>query len=286
MRKIVELVGINPAYISKNLYGVEIEVEGVRLPKQDHLPVDLWRVERDTSLKTAEAWEYVMTRPQMIDGVYQSIDILQAAYNSRNSIVHESVRAGVHVHMNVQDWNIKQLMTFATCYYMLEDILIHWCGENREGNLFCLRTRDAEFVLFKVLQTLQERKLAHLKYDLIRYSSLNYCSLFKYGTIEFRGMRGTPDLSLIKTWVAIINQLRTSSLNFNTPADVINWFSGDGEEQFIATLLPDYHQLFKCPDKERVIRNAARRVQMIAFGVDWDGFGQAPINPFSNGGGL
>lgn len=286
MRKIVELVGINPAYISKNLYGVEIEVEGVRLPKQDHLPVDLWRVERDTSLKTAEAWEYVMTRPQMIDGVYQSIDILQAAYNSRNSIVHESVRAGVHVHMNVQDWNIKQLMTFATCYYMLEDILIHWCGENREGNLFCLRTRDAEFVLFKVLQTLQERKLSHLKYDLIRYSSLNYCSLFKYGTIEFRGMRGTPDLSLIKTWVAIINQLRTSSLNFNTPTDVINWFSGDGEEQFIATLLPDYHQLFKCPDKERVIRNAARRVQMIAFGVDWDVLGQAPINPFSNGGGL
>lgn len=286
MRKIVELVGINPAYISKNLYGVEIEVEGVRLPKQDHLPVDLWRVERDTSLKTAEAWEYVMTRPQMIGGVYQSIDILQAAYNSRSSIVHESVRAGVHVHMNVQDWNIKQLMTFATCYYMLEDILIHWCGENREGNLFCLRTKDAEYVLFKVLQTLQERKLSHLKYDLIRYSSLNYCSLFKYGTIEFRGMRGTPDLSLIKTWVAIIDQLRTSSLNFNSPTDVLNWFSGDGEEQFIATLLPDYHQLFKCPDKDRVIRNAARRVQMIAFGVDWDSFDKPAINPFSNGGGL
>jgi hypothetical protein len=286
MRKIVELVGINPAYISKKLYGVEIEVEGVRLPKQEHLPEQLWRVERDTSLKTAEAWEYVMQKPRMIEGVNESIDILQSAYNNRNSIVHDSVRAGVHVHMNVQDWNIKQLMTFAVCYYMVEDILLHWCGENREGNLFCLRTRDAEYVLFKVFQALNERKLSHLKYDLIRYSSLNYCSLFKYGTVEFRGMRGTPDLSLIKTWVAIIDQLRTNSLNFSSPTEVLEWFSGEGEDGFVAALLPNYHHLFKCPDKSRVIRNAARRVQMLAFGIDWKALETPPINPFNTAGGL
>lgn len=279
MKSIATLCKVKSSYISDNLYGVEIEVEGSRLPDPDTTP-GMWRVERDPSLKTAEAWEYVLKVPLMLDGVQHALTALDNAYKLRKSVVHDSVRAGVHVHMNVQKWNIKQVMTFSTCYYVLEDLLLRWCGENREGNLFCLRTRDAEFVLFKILNALKERNLKHLQSDIIRYSSLNYCSLFKYGTIEFRGMRGTPDLSLVYKWNEVLDELRTASLNFNSPRDVLDQLSGDGEQQFLQTLLPNNYQLFQYDGADKVIRNSARRVQMIAFGVDWDTLSTPQINPF------
>ena len=284
MKKLKHLVAISPSYISDRKYGVEIEVEGTRLPTS--LPSSVWRIESDSSLKTEEAYEYVTNGPMDLMGIRTALDILQQAYTKRETEVFDSVRAGVHVHMNVQDWNIKELMTFSLCYYIVEDILLKWCGENREGNLFCLRTRDAEFVLFKVLETLKNRNLNILKNDIIRYSSLNYCSLFKYGTVEFRGMRGTGDLDAIYTWVKIIDELRETSQTFTDPVDVINSMSGDGEINFLHRLFPTHHELFNFPDMTKIIRNAARRVQMIAFGVDWDEISKPPVNIFSEAKGL
>lgn len=279
MKKIVNLIGINSKYVSDKLYGVEIEVEGKHLPNPDNTP-GMWRVERDSSLKTAEAWEYVMKGPEYLTGVKGALDALQGVYNALGSQVHDSVRAGVHVHMNVQKWNIKQLLTFSICYYVLEDHLLRWCGENREGNLFCLRTRDAEYVLFQILKVLTERNIKYLQNDIIRYSSLNYCSLFKYGTIEFRGMRGTPDLETIFKWVQMIDELRTTSQGFGSPVEVLDFLSGSGEEDLMKTLLPSFYKDLVAKDSATVIRNSARRVQMIAYGIDWAALEKPRVNPF------
>jgi hypothetical protein len=283
MKTIKQMVDINPAYYSDKLYGLEIEVEGENLPTSVS---SFWRVERDDSLKTEEAWEYVTKKPHHLLDMSVRLDELQRAYNNCNSVVYDSVRAGVHVHMNVQDWNIKQLLTFAICYYGLEDVLMKWCGENREGNLFTLRTKDAEFVLFKLVETLQQRNLNVLNTDVIRYASLNFLSLFKYGTVEFRGMRGTSDLGEIYRWMCIIDELRTNSLTYDSPVDVVNGMSGDGEEGFIRRLLPNHYQILikNNPSYARDIRLAIRRIQMIAYGINWDSLSQPRVNIFKNGG--
>lgn len=278
MKNIATLIGIPEEAMRTELYGVEIEVEGNNLPPT--LDRDIWRVEQDGSLKAAEAWEYVTPGPLSMEGVKSSLDYLAGQYKRCGSKVDESIRAGVHVHMNVQDWNIKQVVTFSTIYYILEDILMKHCGENREGNLFCLRARDAEFVLFRLLRSLKERNLKYLKDDIIRYSSLNYCSLFKYGSVEFRGMRGTGDLDAIYEWVEIINELRESSLKFDTPVDVVSTMSGDGELQFLNRVLPTKGHLFKGNDIEQSIQESTRRIQMIAYGVNWDRIGEQSVNIF------
>lgn len=278
MRCMKELIGLST---TKGLFGVEIEVEGKNLPKN----LDkVWRVEKDGSLKAAEAYEYVTPKPLDLNGVRSSLDFLSETYKQCNSQIDESIRAGVHVHMNVQDWNIKQLMTFSISYYILEDVLMNWCGPDREGNLFCLRTKDAEFTLFRLYKTLKSRNLKHLNNDIIRYSSLNYCSLFKYGSIEFRGMRGTGDLDAIYDWVTIINDLRETSLKFDNPNDVMAVMSGDGGLAFLELMLPNTHHLFDKTDVDKMIRSAARRVQMIAFAIDWNSIGEKGINPFSQEG--
>ena len=277
MKNIRELINLKP---TGGLYGVEIEVEGKRLPTNLG---SIWRIEHDGSLK-GESFEYVMPKPLDLAGVKVALDYLDQSYKACATVVDDSIRAGVHVHMNVQDWNIKQLMTFSTAYYILEDVLMNWCGPNREGNLFCLRTRDAEFILFRLLKTLRSRNLKHLNDEAIRYSSLNYCSLFKYGSIEFRGMRGTGDLNVIYDWVRIINDLRESSLRFNDPNEIMAVMSGSGGVEFFEMMLPNTHHLFKKKGFDEVIRQAARRVQMIAFSIDWNTIGNRGINPFSQEG--
>lgn len=287
MKTIAQLIAIPNKYLNDKYLGVEIEVEGSSLPTD--LPAKYWRLEKDSSLKTAEAWEYVTPTPFDLTDVRKALDVLEAAYQVNQSIVHDSVRAGVHVHLNVQKWNIKELMTFSTAYYIIEDILLRFCGENREGNLFCLRVRDAEFVLFRLLETLQKRKLALLNNDIIRYASLNYLSLFKYGTIEFRGMRGTRDLELIYKWVKMIDELRNAIHEFESPLDVINSMSGDGEANFLKRLLPSFSDELIAhygPDYGMSIRSNARNIQLLAFGVDWTKLETKNVNPFEDAGGF
>lgn len=281
MKPMKTVLKLDSSTFREELYGVEIEVEGVNLPTPSMLSSNIWRTEKDDSLKTEEAWEYVTPTPLSLEGVKSSLDYLALAYTANDSEVFDSIRAGVHVHMNVQDWNVKQLFTFATAYYLVEDLLIGWCGPGREGNLFCLRARDAEFVLFRILKSLKEKNLKFLKDDIIRYSSLNYCSLFKYGSLEFRGMRGTGDLNLIYQWVQIIDDLRNASVQFDSPTTVVAMMSGDGELEFLKRILPNTHHLFEGNEKaSQLIREASRRVQMLAFGINWENIGKQSVNIF------
>src|SRR5690606_22445922 len=121
-----------------------------------------WFVTMDGSLKAAEAYEYVLPAPDSLNNVHEHIFNLRSAINRNGGTVYDSVRAGVHVHINVQDMTLKQFFTFVTCFYSIEDLLVRWCGESREGNLFSLRTGDAEFPLFQLVQAIEERNLRHL----------------------------------------------------------------------------------------------------------------------------
>lgn len=286
MRTIKQLIGIDSSYISDKHLGLEIEVEGENLPD---FVSDKWRVESDDSLKTEEAYEYVTIKPHTLYGIKCRINELQKAYDEKGTTVHESVRAGVHVHLNVQDWTVVQVMTFATAYYALEDVLMQFAGENREGNLFTLRAKDAEYVIFKLLDVLRHRNLNLLNTDIIRYASLNYYSLFKYGTLEFRGMRGTGNLDAIYDWVKVIDELsRTAKAEFATPADVLNSMSGHGELNFIRKLLPETYGLVIAdnPTFDKQIRKASRRIQMLAYTTNWSELSRPRVNIFAGEGAL
>src|SRR5690606_12097938 len=128
-------------------------------------------------------------------------------------------------------------------------------------------------------RALVNKNLRYLHTENIRYSSLNFLSLFKYGSLEFRGMRGTRDLNEIYKWVEIINDLREGASTFRNAADVLMSMSGEGELEFIKRVLPNtYQYLNLSDDTTRSVRDAARRVQMIAFEIDWDSLVSASNN--------
>jgi hypothetical protein len=259
-------------------WGVEIEVEGKRLPQR----IKGWRVEHDGSLKGEEAYEYVTPKPQSRKGVDEALKALEAAYKLNDSRVDESVRAGVHIHMNVQDYSVKEVFTFATLFFIVEPVLLKWCGENRDGNLFSLGTSHAEYQLFALQEALENKNWRALRTDNLRYAALNFQSLFKYGSLEFRSMRSTPDLNLIGDWVDILEELRDSAKKFSSPYDIMMSFSGEGEANFFRRVFPKHHAMLTFNGYEGLIRQAIRRVQMLAFTIDWDTFGTTITkNPFT-----
>lgn len=254
--------------IEQKRFGVEIEVEGKRLPNE----VNGWIVTLDGSLRGEESREYVLEGPNTLVGVVRALRCLNQAYENCKSDVDESIRAGVHVHVNVTNLNLRKLFNFITVYYIFEDLLCEYCGPERCGNHFCLRASDAYAPIYFLGASLKTRTLRHIGTDNIRYAALNLNSLFRHGSLEFRAMRSTRKLEDIELWVRILNDLYEATTNFKgTPRDIVEMFSGDGAENIARVFLPNYYKtvLINNFGYEQSMRNGVRLVQEFVFTYNW-----------------
>ena len=278
MRNVFDYFGLHKR--TKGDVGLEIEVEGVNLPWAKKF----WNNEEDGSLKGPESREYVLKCPLDLEGVKESLDYLDALYIESNTEVHETVRAGVHVHINCQDLTISQLYNFITIYLILEEMMVKWCGENREGNLFCLRSMDADFLLAMLIKAARMKKFQLLFSDDLRYGSMNVKALGTYGSLEFRAMRGTRDLSLIYKWAEMLLSLREKAKEYDRPSDIIREFSGGYCEQFVRGVLGDNaDQIIMMDGFEGMLKDGMRRAQDVAFCTDWSKY---VVEPVRNIGGI
>lgn len=261
-------------------FGVEIEAEGANLPVG--LGRSNWRREQDGSLQAGlESAEYVMKTPNNLEGTLRDLDELNKLYIANGAVVEETQTSGVHVHVNVQNFTLKDLYKLSTLYFTFDELITTYCGPAREGNHFCLRGVDAENVVFALLDSVTQDDLTYLKTDNIRYCTMNFASLFKYGSIEYRAMRGTSDIHLIKSWVEILNNLVNSINEFNSPEDIVTTMSLDGVDNFIRKILKEKADLFlKVEDREKMIRDGMRLIQPLAYAVDWNKVEKASANPF------
>ncbi len=255
---------------TEGLLGVEIEVEGENLPHN----VNGWREDHDPSLR-GENVEYVLPKPLSLVNVGKAIDNLWGSFGNNQSMVNESYRAGVHVHLNVQDMTSTELYTLMTLYFVMEGPLTRFCGEEREGNHFCMRSSDAEYLTYMIANAAEKDDLGMLRTDQLRYSSLNVTSLFKYGSLEFRAMRSSPDKNVIKTWCSLIASLKEASYQFPNPVEVLNNISHGGEMYFAERVFgKDAKHLLGQYDLNESIRGGLINAQDIAHSRKWD---RAPV---------
>lgn len=246
--------------------GVEVEVIGRDLP----CDLEYWRREHDGSLNE-DGVEYVLRTPIAIGDVDKPLDELAAGL--KDSKLVNSVMPGVHVHVNVQHMNVVQLFTFIAAYLCFENVLVKFCGDSREGNLFCLRSSDAHCLTDLIVKAIETRKLRpHFATDDIRYASINLKALTNYGSVEFRAMRSDGDMEAIKNWCQILVKLRDNSMNFKDPKDLISGISMMGVEDLTDRLFGEYsHHIKDIPDYQEVVRECVRdTAQDIAYCINWD----------------
>jgi hypothetical protein len=246
-------------------YGVEVEVGGTNLP----LNVPGWHITRDGSIKGSnESLEYVFKSPYSFKKSLEIIDILYNYFERFDTVVDDNDTAGVHVHVNMQNYTINQLFTFIVIYHILEIPLLKFCGDHRSGNHFCLRAVDAEAIIDLYYDILNTRNFKHLN-DNYRYASINLVSLKKFGSIELRGMRTSRDRNDLKNWLLIIDRIATSAKKYKDPLEVMIAISGDSYINFAKHILQEDFMFIANQDNlEENIKTGLRLIQPIA-NSDW-----------------
>lgn len=268
MKTVMHWFALHKKFKTDGDVGIEIEVEGENLPRLEKF----WKNEQDGSLRGPETVEYVLEKPMTLHDARIALKYLDAQYKANNAVVHDSVRAGVHVHVNVQKLDMIQLYNFMTLYLVLEEVLVKWCGPTREGNLFCLRTCDADFLISQLQQAAETKAFNGLVTDQLRYASMNVKALGTYGSLEFRSMRGTRDLQLIYKWAEVLVKLRDKATTYENPEKIIEGFSEGQAYGFIKDVLSDDAPLFMCEGYERMLCDGMRRAQDVAYCVDWNDY--------------
>ena len=210
MKKLHEAMGVP---LKKGLLGVEIECEGANL----QIPSEqFWNTEADGSLRgrfPSESAEYVLKGPQSVEFTKKALIHLNEI--QKDAQLKFSFRTSVHVHCNMQDATEDQILNTMYTYFLIENTLLRYCGDVRIGNRFCLRLGDAEELLVYIKHFIIHGfdGLRQIDENRVRYAALNMASLRKYGSLEFRGMRGTMDPEVLFPWIDAIANLKKYAMS-------------------------------------------------------------------------
>lgn len=211
-----EVYGINK---TPGDIGVEIEVEFTGKVKQ--LAGKYWTTVQDGSLRNG--LEYVLQVPVPIKDIPLALEELSKA--TKGGAYKFSNRCSVHVHVNVQELKLHEFVKACTAWWLVENLMTRTQGANREGNLFALRGKDAEAIILSFAEDVsngfQNGPVVRPRSDPAqRYASLNLAALRKFGSMEFRFLRGTLDIEEIDFWVRALYNLVHNAKGMNLEAMV------------------------------------------------------------------
>ena len=252
--------------------GLELEIESLS-PEKVPVPSPPWQIKADESLRHF-GYEYYTTRPIRCDSTkLPAIKKLTDELRKCN-LVFDSPRTSLHVHVNILEHTPLQVWTAAATYWLLDNLLIKFCGEDqRAGNVFCLRAKDSEAVIDSVLKDLKEdTPFASLRGDSVRYASQNINAIHKFGSLEYRGMRGVIDHEIIDTWSTEMYNIVHKTKRFRNPADMLDTYLSVGTRDFL-------HMIFSCnfvlnlaayPDMERLVKQNVGMLCSLCYAYDWD----------------
>ena len=253
MKKIYELLGKKQPL--KGDFGIEIECEGEGLIAVDN---KYWRSEDDPSLRGRfpnSRHEWVLKKPIGAEDVGPAMEELIEAQKAAK--LKFSFRTSNHVHLNIQDMSHYEVLNLIYVYLLLEEPLMDFCGADRKGNRFCLRLRDAEASLGVIRRVFTEpsRTLIKLPADQMRYSSLNLEAIKKYGSVEFRGMRGNMDSAMMTTWTGIIMKLKQYAMSKESVTQIHKEFREKGAITFMREVFGEYSAIWGEQAEQEVVLN-------------------------------
>lgn len=251
--------------------GIEVEMEGKGLlgdmpggGRRPAFAVAGWRQEEDGSLR-GESMEFVLNVPIPRKQVKKALTALSNALAQNNVVLHETDRCGVHVHLNVQELTTVQAMNIIILYLIVEDLMVRYCGEDREGNLFCLRACDADMMIQQLRECKRTGSLMNMANNMFRYASINIAAIAKYGSLEFRSLKTPKNMMDIEEWVKLILCIRDAAVQYESSEQIVEGFSKNGEKQFLQGIFGDLYKKVYYKDCEQAMQDGVRRVQEVAY---------------------
>lgn len=232
------------------LVGLEFEFERVT----QGLPMDApwttyWQGKRDHSLHDA-GMEFVFRRPIFGADVVAAVEGLCAyALRARYRV---SIRTGLHVHVDVRDLEMHQLVNLCALYALFERAIYRYIGDNRDENVFCLPWYKAHGTVLKINKIVTSdgptlRNSASRLQD-EKYAGLNLDPLSRFGSVEFRHSLTTPDVARVLDWVNICLRFKQAACELGTQAAGYAAFVHDRSPEQLADLV--FQDQFRLLDYE------------------------------------
>lgn len=265
---------------------LEIEFDG-ELIDADNFKIgsDTWQQVKDGSLRNG--FELIMKGPvpykklpEVLDEPTQMLasKVVDGMGNYLIDGIKWSNRCSVHVHMNVQTFTPRQLLLFSTLWYVFEPILVEKFAPERAGNLFCLRAIDAPVFVDHVIEAFSPERIKYIDGNR-RYMGLNWASIGKFCSLEFRYLRGSIDPAYILEFISYIDALRTWVLKCEAdPKDVLPMLSMRGLAEMFEECFdrPSMGIDFNAP----IVWQSLRLAQDLCYGVDLTAF--KPVKKFND----
>lgn len=252
--------------------GIEVETE---YPIMVKLPELLnWEVHRDGSLRN-QGLEFTSKAPVKIGALKRGHLGTLCDFLKKTPPIQDCPRTSVHVHVNVLNLSPVQIWTAATAYWLLEDILFEYCGNNRKGSMYCLRMNDAAALLSFIDDDMQEDVpfISFQDQDMIRYSGLNLIAIRKFGSIEFRGMRGEYDYNTLDLWTdACYDITHKPGLLYESPEHMLDeYFKIPNKQDFLQKIFqPKFvDELLKIKNINERLEDGVFKVLPIGYDYDW-----------------
>jgi hypothetical protein len=265
-----------------DLYGIELECEGrnVDWDGSDANLVKDWAPHADGSLRNnhGSSCEWVFNGPVKYKTSLERIEKLFQYFEKRKAKLVCSNRTSTHVHFNMGDKNAYQLVNMFILFTILEDLLDRYCGEDRRGNLFCLSSRHAEEQVSWISDAVFNKQNFGAFREDFRYCSLNLAAINKFGTVEFRAMRGLDTQESIVAWLNILNEFcEYACYTMKNPVDLIEAISVKTPLGFVKEVFSkeNFMLLTKEIDEHEInasVYEGLRLVQMLCYriGTEFD----------------
>lgn len=217
------LAGEIPCRAPTTYIGIEVELEGVNGDKLTSIPSS-FKKDADGSLKI-KGMEFISVPIRFI---YLESELKRLFGAVKNPLI--SSRCSVHVHLNARDFSEEELYKFLILYMIFERGLFRYSG-NRNENIFC---HPVYSYLEKLKGEINKLKgvgnIVYMSWN--KYIALNLCPIWggeggaskKIGTVEFRHMEGTSDISRIINWINLIVSLKVSAKKYKLN-DIIEYVS-------------------------------------------------------------
>jgi hypothetical protein len=259
-------------------YGLEIETEALdpyEPPSMKH-----WTTHADGSLRNFGI-EYVLRQPLNYEDIPAALNEFHIMTTKSEIRFLESVYSSVHIHVNVYHMEMIEMVNFITLYILFENILNRYCGPDRDGNLFCLKTHCAESTVSTVVDMFKEMgkgmangrdSIARLNENNLKYAALNLFTLRKFGSLEIRTHRGSTDVNEIFTWVEIVNTIKKASKLFVSPQQILLMAKQEGYEAFFNRVFDSekLQSLLWNSNSLQDIDNNIWYILLIAKSANWD----------------
>lgn len=261
------------------LLGMEFEIEGDRLPNNEDLRYH-WNVEHDGSLRGNSA-EYVLKKP--ISVAYfkeKAFPYLTKMVTRKKSSLKISGRCSTHVHVNVQELYLYQVIAMAALYHTFEPAAMALVKTGRSGNLFCVGANNTEFIVEELLRCALSDTVNMVASDR-KYAAVNLTSIQKFGSLEFRALQGTLSSDEVYTWVHYLIRLRKYclALTLEDFGNIMHQMSADRPSEFLGKILGKkskaYRRILSAVDNDTQqlsyrIYEGLNSMQRVFYEPPWD----------------